>query len=103
MIEYIVLKRRFSWFGYVVRNTSTLNASYKLDFKKRDQEDTRQKRWSDGIREQCVEPLLHIERQANYEMHSATMYSRGKQKDTNLTHLSQVSHIYIPILYRLYI
>ena len=56
-IEDIVLKRRLRWFGDVVRNTSTLNASYNLDFKK---ETKRAKRWSDGIREQCGEPLLNI-------------------------------------------
>ena len=33
-IEDIVLKRRLRWFGHVVRNTSTLNSSYKLDLKK---------------------------------------------------------------------
>ena len=31
-IEDIVLKRRLRWFGHVVRNTSTINSSYKLDF-----------------------------------------------------------------------
>ena len=45
-IEDIVLKRRLRWFGHVVRNTSTLNCSYKLDLTKRDQEDARQK---DGL------------------------------------------------------
>ena len=45
-IEDIVLKRRLRWFGHVGRNTSTLNSSYKLDLKKRDQEDARQK---DGL------------------------------------------------------
>ena len=34
-IEDIVLKRRHRWFGHVVRNTSTLNSSYKLDFNKK--------------------------------------------------------------------
>ena len=42
-IEDIVLKRRLRWFGHVVRNTSTLNSSYKLDFNKKDQEDAHQK------------------------------------------------------------
>ena len=46
MIEDIILKRILRWFGHVVRNTSTQNASYKLDLKKRDQEDARQK---DGL------------------------------------------------------
>ena len=32
-IEDIVIKRRLRWFGHVVRNKSTLNSSYKLDFK----------------------------------------------------------------------
>ena len=63
-IEDIVLKRRLRWFGHVVRNTSTLNSSYKLDFKKKRPRGRPPKRWSDGIREQCGEPLLNIERRA---------------------------------------
>ena len=45
-IEDIVLKRRLRWFGHVVRNTSTLNSSYKLDFNKKRPEEARQK---DGL------------------------------------------------------
>ena len=63
-IEDIVLKRRLRWFGHVVRNTSTLNSSYKLDLKKKRPRGRPPKRWSDGIREQCGEPLLNIERRA---------------------------------------
>ena len=63
-IEDIVLKRRLRWFGHVVRNTSTLNSSYKLDFNKKRPRGRPPKRWSDGIREQCGEPLLNIERRA---------------------------------------
>ena len=63
-IEDIVLKRRLRWFGHVVRNTSTLHSSYKLDFKKKRPRGRPPKRWSDGIREQCGEPLLNIERRA---------------------------------------
>ena len=63
-IEDIVLKRRLRWFGHVVRNTSTLNSSYKLDFNKKSPRGRPPERWSDGIREQCGEPLLNIERRA---------------------------------------
>ena len=63
-IEDIVLKRRLRWFGHVVRNTSTLNSSYKIDFNKKRPRGRPQKRLSDGIREQCGEPLLNIERRA---------------------------------------
>ena len=63
-IEDIVLKRRLRWFGHVVRNTSTIHSSYKLDFKKKRPRGRPPKRWSDGIREQCGEPLLNIERRA---------------------------------------
>ena len=59
-IEYIVLERRLRWFGHVVRNTSTLNASYKLDFNKNRPRGRPPKRWSGGIREQFGEPLLNI-------------------------------------------
>ena len=60
-IEDIVLKRRLRWFGHVVRNTSTLNSSYKLAFNKKRPRGRPPKRWSDGIREQCGEPLLNRE------------------------------------------
>ena len=63
-IEDIVLKRRLRWFVHVIRNTSTLNSSYKLDLKKKRPRGRPPKRWSDGIREQYGEPLLNIERRA---------------------------------------
>ena len=94
-IEDIDIKRRLRWFGHVVSNTSILNSSYKLDFNKKRPRGRPPKRWSDGIREQCGEPLLYIDRRTNDEMPSETRYSCGKQRDANPTHLSQVSHIYI--------
>ena len=56
-IEDIVLKRRLRWVGHVFRNTSTLNSSYKLDFKKKRPRVSPLKRCSVGISEQCGEPL----------------------------------------------
>ena len=60
-IEDIVLKRRLRWFGHVVRNMSTLNVSYKLDFNKKRPRGRPPKRLSDFMQEQCGEPLLNIE------------------------------------------
>ena len=64
---------------------------YKLDFNKKRPRGRPPKRWSDGIREQCGEPLLNIERRAKRRDAFGNYVFMWKAKDDNPTHLSQVS------------